>query len=129
MGTLLETLIMIQMFELYRLKMCGQFAGQFSRDNYRFVYIQVTDLFCNFPFCVNRLIVTWSLEPASTEVERQCAKVVERSTCLLLLRRVRLKPVRTEDPFLGTKLDHHGIVTSNAATNAFIGISAKVRDE
>ena len=129
MGTLLETLIMIQMFELYRLKMCGQFAGQFSWDNCRFVYIQVTDLFCNFPFCVNRLIVTWPLEPTSTEVERQCAKVVERSTCLLLLRCVHLKPVHREDPFLGTKLDHHGIVTSNVATNAFIGISVEVQNE
>ena len=74
MGALLGTCIMIQMFELYRLKMCSQFAGQFSRDNCRFVYIQVTDLFCNFPFGVNRLIVTWSLEPASTAVERHCAK-------------------------------------------------------
>ena len=50
MRTLLDILGMIQMFELHRLKMCGQFAGQFSRDNCRFVYIQVTDLFCNFSF-------------------------------------------------------------------------------
>ena len=89
----------------------------------------MTDLFCNFLFNVNHLIVLWSLEPASTKVERQRAKVVERLTCLLLLRRVCLKPVRTEDPFLGTKLDHHGIVTSNVATNAFIGISTEVQNK
>ena len=61
--------------------------------------------------------------------EALCKVSVERSTCLLLIRHVRLKPVCKEDPFLGTKLGHHGIVTSNAATNAFILDNVIVRDE
>ena len=67
---------MIQIFELYRLKICGQVAGQFSRDNCRFIYIQVMALFCNLSFGVNRLIVTLSPWPASTAVERHRVKRV-----------------------------------------------------
>ena len=56
---------------IYDSKMCGWFAGQFSRDNRRDIYMQWTDLLCilSFPL-LNRLSLFASLSPASASAER-----------------------------------------------------------